>query len=116
MKNPIPLLRKIGHIEAISFLVLLAVAMPMKYMLGMASAVKIVGWIHGVLFVALCLSLLQTMIVAKWSVLRAAFFFVAALVPFGPFLIDRKVRGYEQEFELRMNRQFSSPPTRKESA
>ncbi|MBA4147583.1 MAG: DUF3817 domain-containing protein [Verrucomicrobia bacterium] len=97
-KNPIPFLRKLGLIEGISFLLLMGVAMPLKYIWGMPTPVKIVGWAHGVLFVSLCVSLLQTMIVAKWSLKRGALIFIAAIVPFGPFLIDRRVKGYEKEF------------------
>ncbi len=101
MKNPVSLLRKIGHLEAISFLVLMGVAMPMKYMLGMPLAVKVAGWIHGVLFIALCISLAQTTFVAKWPIGRAILVFIAALLPFGPFLLDRKMRGYEEAFNAR---------------
>lgn len=98
MKSPIPLLRTIGHIEAISFLLLLGVAMPLKYMAGMPMAVKIVGWAHGVLFVAFCLALLRAMLTAKWSLMRGALLFIAALVPFGPFLLERRMIQYEEEF------------------
>lgn len=99
MKNPVPLLRKVGHIEAISTIALFFIAMPLKYLLDMPLAVRIVGTIHGALFVALCVLLLRTMIVAKWSLGRGLLFFLAAWVPFGPFVIDRRVKGYQEEFE-----------------
>jgi integral membrane protein len=102
MKNPIPFLRKIAVAEAISFLVLMGVAMPLKYFMDMPVAVKVVGWIHGVLFVIFCGSLLQTMIVAKWPFLRALMIFIAALLPFGPFVIDRRMLSYEAEFQNRL--------------
>ena len=50
------------------------------------------------LFVVLCASLLQTTIVARWPLARTALVFVAALVPFGPFLLDGRMKQYEQEF------------------
>jgi integral membrane protein len=50
-------LRRVGKLEAISFLVLLAVGMPLKYLAGIPLAVKICGWIHGLLFVWLLISL-----------------------------------------------------------
>ena len=109
MKSPIPLLRTIGHVEAISFLLLLGVAMPLKYIAGMPLAVKVVGWAHGVLFVALGLALLQTMIVAKWSLGRSALVFAAAFVPFGPFLLDRRMAQYEEEFQSRFRTGEKSP-------
>ncbi len=101
-RNPIPLLRAIGLIEALSFLVLLFIAMPLKYGLGMVMAVKVVGWIHGVLFVAFCAALVWTMIVARWSIGRGALVVAAALVPFGPFLIDRRMKGYDAAFRARV--------------
>ena len=101
MKNPISLLRKIALIEAISFLVLMGIAMPLKYFMDIPIAVKVVGWIHGVLFVIFCGALLQTMIVAKWPFLRSAMIFVAALLPFGPFVVDKRMLAYEAEFRNR---------------
>ena len=100
-KNPILFLRFTAIIEAVSFLVLLGVAMPLKYFAGMPGAVKAVGWIHGVLFVVFCLALVQTMRVARWPAGRGALVFVAALLPFGPFVVDRRMKRYAREFEGR---------------
>jgi integral membrane protein len=102
MKNPIPFLRKVALAEAVSFLVLMGVAMPLKYFMDIPVAVKVAGWIHGVLFVTFCGALLQTMIVAKWPVLRSAMIFIAALLPFGPFVVDRRMAIYEAEFRNRV--------------
>lgn len=98
MKNPIPFLRKIARAEAVSFLVLIGVAMPLKYLMDVPIAVKIVGWIHGALFLIFCGALLQTMIVAKWPLLRSAMIFIAALLPFGPFVMDKRMSKYEADF------------------
>ena len=97
-RNPIPLLRATGLIEAVSFLVLLGVAMPLKYFAGLPAAVKVVGWTHGLLFVAFCAALAYTVVVARWPLGRGAMIFVAALLPFGPFVVDRRLRQYEEEF------------------
>jgi integral membrane protein len=72
--------------------------MPMKYAWGMPLAVKIVGWIHGVLFMIFCVALVQTIRIAKWPWSRAIMVFVAALLPFGPFVVDKRVLSYEDEF------------------
>ena len=61
-RNPISLLRTLAMIEGASFLVLLFVAMPLKYFAGVPMAVKVVGWIHGVLFAAVVMALVWTMI------------------------------------------------------
>jgi integral membrane protein len=98
MKNPIMFLRYAGLVEAVSFIVLVAFAMPLKYFFGFPIAVKLAGSVHGALFVVLCVALLQTMLAAKWTLGRGALVFLAALVPLGPFLIDRRMLGYEAEF------------------
>lgn len=101
MKSPIPFLRKVGHAEAISFLLLLGIAMPLKYLAGQPLAVKVIGWAHGILFVAFGLALLYTMLVAKWSIVRSAVVFISAFVPCGPFLLDRRMAHWEEEFQQR---------------
>jgi integral membrane protein len=96
--RPMPsLLRATARLEALSFLVLLGIAMPLKHLAGHPGAVKVVGWIHGVLFVAFCLALLRTMRGRRWPLRRAAFVFVVALVPFGPFVFDRRIAAWEAE-------------------
>lgn len=99
MKNPVPFLRKIALIEAVSYLVLLGIAMPLKYAADMPMAVRIVGSIHGLLFVIFCVSLAQTMWVARWPMGRGALVFVASLIPVATFVIDPKMKGYVEEFQ-----------------
>lgn len=100
-KNPITFLRTITLVEAVSFLLLLGVAMPLKYAAGMPGAVKVAGWVHGVLFMIVCLALLRAVVVARWPLARAALVFVAALVPFGPFVLDPRMKRYVAEFRER---------------
>ncbi len=85
-------LRQIGFAEGVSFLVLLGVAMPLKYLAGVPMAVKVVGWAHGVLFILLLLALARAKQRARWSVGYSAVVVVAALLPFGPFVIDRRLQ------------------------
>ena len=100
-RNPIQFLRTIALVEAMSFLLLLGVAMPLKYFAGMPGAVKAAGWAHGVFFIVFCVSLAQTVMVARWSIGRAAVVFVSALLPFGPIVIDGRMREYAREFRQR---------------
>src|SRR5215207_6359465 len=85
-------LRAAGMVEAVSFLVLLGVAMPLKYFAGMPLAVKIAGWVHGLLFMAFGVCLLVAHGERQWTVRWTATIFVAALLPFGPFIIDRRLK------------------------
>ena len=84
-------LRILGNIEGISYLLLLGIAMPMKYFFGFPMAVKIVGMAHGVLFIAYCLLLALQMKANKWNLLFGIYLFVATLIPFGTFVTDRKL-------------------------
>lgn len=95
MKKPVSFLRTIALVEGVSFLILLGVAMPLKYFADLPMAVKWVGWIHGVLFIIFCAALWQTMLRIKWPLARGVAVFVAAVVPFGPFLLDRRMQLYE---------------------
>ena len=101
MKNPVTLVRKVAILEAVSYLVLLGIAMPLKYVWKMPMAVSVVGMIHGALFVVLCWALVQVMMMARWPVTRAAIVFVASLLPLAPFFLDRWMRGHEADFAAR---------------
>ncbi len=90
-------LRIVGLIEGISFLLLLGIAMPLKYIWDMPLAVRIVGMAHGLLFILFCLFLVIAMSMAQWHIKRGAFYFVAALVPFGPFLVDKRLKQHADE-------------------
>lgn len=85
-------LRAIGLAEGTSFLLLLGVAMPLKYAAGMPMAVKIVGWLHGLLFVLYVAALATAYDAVRWSAMRTLTVFLAALVPGGPFFLDRWMR------------------------
>jgi len=99
LNSPIGRLRLIGMCEAISFLLLLGVAMPLKYLAGMPLAVKLVGWAHGVLFVAFVMLILPAISQAGWPLRRAVLLFGAALVPFGPFFADRSLKDAQRKSE-----------------
>jgi integral membrane protein len=91
LKTAVGRLRVCGMLEGISFLLLLGVAMPLKYAFQMPLAVKYTGWAHGLLFIILMLMILMAWLERKISFKHAALAFVASLIPFGPFLIDRKL-------------------------
>jgi integral membrane protein len=84
-------LRIAGKIEGVSYLLLLGVAMPLKYFAGLPLAVKITGWAHGLLFVVFVSLLVLAMQRARLSFAHACLAFIASLLPFGPFVIDRRL-------------------------
>ncbi len=90
--DPVSRLRLLGLMEGISFLALLIIAMPLKYFFAVPEAVALVGSIHGLLFVLFCLALLSAMRARRWSIGRALILLIAALLPGGPFVVDRRLR------------------------
>lgn len=91
LHHPVGRVRIVALIEGVSFLLLLGVAMPLKYFADQPLAVRYVGWAHGLLFVLLVLLLLSAWGSKALSTRHAALVFVASLLPFGPFVIDRRI-------------------------
>lgn len=85
-------LRLVGILEGISYLVLLLVAMPLKYLLGYPLPVRIVGSIHGLLFLWFVAALFFAHRECRWSILTSIQLFIASLVPFGFVFVDGKLR------------------------
>lgn len=92
LKTSIGRLRVIALVEGISFIALLGIAMPLKYFAGMPQAVTFTGWLHGILFIAFCIALTQAHQEAKWGSWQSGTVLIAALLPFGPFVIDGRLR------------------------
>lgn len=90
-------LRVLGFIEGLSFLLLLFVAMPVKYMFGNPILVKYVGMGHGVLFVAFLLVLLVVCEKQKWSLGIFILGLLASILPFAPFAFDLKLKKLQQQ-------------------
>ncbi len=84
--------RLIAIIEGISFLVLLFIAMPLKYGAGYVSAVKYTGWIHGLLFVTYVILLLLVWKQYNWKFGKVVWAFIASLLPFGTFILDKQLK------------------------
>lgn len=83
------LFRIIALLEGVSFLVLLFIAMPLKYGFDMPEAVKHVGMAHGVLFVAYILVLMVIRSENNWSTSLTLKSLVASVLPFGTFYADK---------------------------
>ncbi|MBN2816211.1 MAG: DUF3817 domain-containing protein [Campylobacterales bacterium] len=95
MKKNVEIFGKINTLEGYSYLLLLFVAMPLKYMLGIAIATKIVGMIHGILFLAFLYYLYAAWEEAQWSLKENITFFIASIIPFGTFFTKSKIAAYE---------------------
>lgn len=93
--NFLQMLRQLAIVEGVSTLVLFGIAMPLKYFAGMPLAVTIVGSIHGFLFVVLVMMLLLAVWKVPISAKLAAAGIAAAILPGGPFLLDRRLARIE---------------------
>jgi len=85
-------LRVLGIVEGISFLVLLGIAMPLKYALGIPTAVRYVGMAHGLLFLLYAGAGVWAGYSLRWPLTRILMVLGAAVIPAGPFLIDGWLR------------------------
>ncbi len=81
-------LTMVGYLEGISFLLLLGIAMPMKYMMGIPEAVRFVGTGHGVLFIAYIVILMGTANKVEMPLWAMPTGVIASILPFGPFIFD----------------------------
>lgn len=81
--------RKIAILEGISYL-LLALTMPLKYLMDMGMPNKIVGYAHGVLFMIYVFYVLYFFYTKKWKFNFSVIAFIASLLPFGTFVLDAK--------------------------
>ncbi len=90
--RPIDRLRLASLLDGASYLILLGIAMPLKYLAGEPLAVRLVGSLHGLLFLALCACLLESLLRKRLSFGWCVVVFLCALVPFAPFFLDRRLR------------------------
>jgi integral membrane protein len=90
--NELRRFRWVALLEGSSFVLLLFFAMPLKYWAGFPMAVRIVGMVHGVLFLAFVGALFQVTLERAWSPRRWALALLSSLVPFGTFAFDRSLK------------------------
>lgn len=84
-------------IEGISFLILLCIAMPLKWIYGQPEMVRYVGSIHGALTIVYVYLLIKVTAQLKWSLKTAALAFIASLLPLGMLYAEFKIfRNAEQ--------------------
>src|SRR5687767_3536733 len=91
MNKKVKAFATVALVEGISYVVLLTIAMPLKYYFEFPLAVKMVGWAHGLLFLLYTVLLLLCWIEYKWSFGRVLFYFIASLLPMVPFFVERKL-------------------------
>ena len=86
--NQIRVFRRVALAEGVSFLVLLAIAMPMKYFMRMPEVVQVVGLIHGILFLVYVGLLARLHVRQRWLFKFPRYAFAASIILFGTFVLD----------------------------
>ena len=82
--------RIIAFVEGISYLLLLFIAVPIKYLLANDSLVKLLGMPHGVFFIIYILLAIRFVLIKKTSIKDSMIILIASLIPFGTFYVDKK--------------------------
>ncbi len=88
LTNSVFYLRLFGFLEGVSYVVLVCIAMPLKYMADAPRAVQVVGMAHGLLFVAFVLILAHVKVARGWPWGKTSLAFIASLIPFAIFYAD----------------------------
>ena len=96
-ENNLNTFKTVATVEGISFLVLLFIAMPLKYMFGMPIATKIVGMLHGGLFIWYIVALYNAKKEYNFSMKFTLWAFVASLIPFATFYLEKQLRVKQEE-------------------
>ncbi|MCO4845017.1 MAG: DUF3817 domain-containing protein [Sulfurovum sp.] len=81
--------RLINKIEGISFIILLFIAMPMKYSFGYPMATKVVGMLHGLLVFAFIYQIIEAKKEDGFILKETALYSILSLIPFGSFYTDK---------------------------
>lgn len=90
-------LRVIGILEGVSYLVLLGIAMPLKYIYDIPLAVKYTGWAHGVLFMAYIPAVFIARKTMNWGFAWTVLALKASIFPFGTFILDKYIVKRQKE-------------------
>ncbi len=93
----IKLFRATAILEGISYLLLFALTMPLKYWADITEPNKVVGYAHGFLFIAYVVICLVFVRERKWGLKKTFVLLMASLLPFGTFYADKKyLKGLDQ--------------------
>jgi integral membrane protein len=92
LNSAIGRLRLVGYAEGASFMLLLGVAMPLKYAAGMREAAFWPGLVHGLLFVLYVAAVAHAYRAGELARRLAGWALVASVLPAGPFVLDTRLR------------------------
>ena len=88
MKLSVRQFKIVAILEGVSFL---GIAMPLKYIFDLPASTQVVGMAHGILFIAYVLMVVIIRKQLNWNLKTTALALTASVLPFGPFVVDRKL-------------------------
>lgn len=80
----------VAFLEGVSYILLLGIAVPIKYAFKDATYVKLLGMPHGILFIAYIILAIMVSSKLKWDNKTLFIVLLASIIPFGTFFVDRK--------------------------
>ena len=86
----VPIFRMISYLEGISYLLILFVTMPLKYLFASPEPNKVIGMAHGVLFLLYIVMAIIVKYDKKWNNKTLAIVLLCSIIPFGTFWMDKK--------------------------
>ena len=95
-KNALGTFRFMGLLEGSSLLILLFIAMPLKYFFGFPEAVSVIGPIHGALFSLYILMTIYMTFIVRWPFRFSVGAVASAFLPFGNFVLDKRLENWKQ--------------------
>ena len=90
LENQVKIFKWVSILEGISFLVLLMIAMPLKYIWDLPQMVQVVGMLHGILFIGYILGALLLFRPLQWKMSTLMLVCVSSVLPLGPFYVEKK--------------------------
>ena len=91
LKSSLGRLRIVAFLEGLSFVILMGIAMPLKYYWGFEHATQAIGMIHGLLFILYLYLVFPAKSDLEWSWFRTFIILTASVIPFGTFVAEYKV-------------------------
>ncbi|GAB2768776.1 DUF3817 domain-containing protein [Salinimicrobium soli] len=90
LENQVRIFKWVSILEGISFLVLLLIAMPLKYIWDLPQMVQVIGMAHGILFVGYILGAFLLFRPLQWKLSTLMIVCASSVLPLGPFYVERK--------------------------
>ena len=91
MISNLKILSWLGILEGVSYLMLLGICMPLKYIYEIPEPTSVIGMVHGLLFMAYCAWVIIVASEFKWPQSEIVWALVASVLPFGTFVADKKI-------------------------